>query len=1174
MWRTARTERKSERAARGCAQSRLAATCGAGVVGLLMLATVSSLCGQTGSPAPATPPKIETLSESLIETRRKEAEEAGGLDDETKKRIAELYRQAADALKQSLGMQAQAKQFQADADNVRDRAGEIRKQIEDLKSRPPEPPPDASSLVHLEQELAKRDRRLADLKAEQTKLEAEPAQRANRRKEIRSRLQTAQQRTDEVKRQLALPPPEGEPPLLSQAKRTELLARRMLLTEDTPALNAELALYDAEEAADLVRLQRDLKAQEVNLAASEFQLVDSLVAKQREEAARAAVEQAQEEAINAQPLLKSYAQRNQFLASETQRLAGLIVATDAERKEATDVLDSLERQIEQTKQKVANVGLTDSIGSMLRKQRATLPNARKHRTHLRDRQPTIDDAHFALFEFDDERSRLANTEPIVAEILDAAFPPGHISGESDAEQRAKLVDAAALVLDRQREYLDQLIRSYNAYFDSLVELSSTEQRIINLTQDYTRYIDERVLWIRSSKPLQESVRLDESDLWLVNPTQWMTVVNKLTNDLLRRPLLYVAFAALLVTLLRCGHGFRREITEIGQQVRRGSFVKFSPTLRAALLTVLVAVPWPGLAAFLGWRLSPVVNGDEFARAVGFGLLVVAANFLPLELLRQLCRSGGLAEAHFEWPTNSVAVMRKYLQTFMVLRLPLEFVATTLQASDTIHGRDFVERILFIGKALITAWLIYRVLHPRTGVFAEYLASQRDGWLDRLKHIWHTLAVLAPLTLGTLVFVGYYYTSQQLTWRLYVTVWLLVLLFVLRAMLFRLVLVLRRKLAMQQQKERRDAQEAAEKEERGPQAIAPVEESIADLRAQTAQTRRLVSTVLIGVAVVGVWWTWVDVLPALSLLERWPLWETSSTVTERFESPDEAMPQFRQRVIVDKVTIADLAFGLLLATVTMVCARNLPGLLEIALLQRLPLDNSIRYAITSLCSYAIVFLGLVFGCNTLGLRWQQIQWLATALTFGLAFGLQEMFANFVAGIIILFERPIRVGDVVTVDDITGVVSRVRIRATTITNWDRKEFVVPNKEFITGRLLNWTLSDTVNRVVINVGVAYGSDTELARRLMEQVAREHPLILKEPPCVATFEGFGDNSLSLCLRAYLPSLDSRLETTHELHTAIYRAFRDAGIEMAFPQRDLHIRSLPPELISALADPTKANAA
>ena len=114
--------------------------------------------------------------------------------------------------------------------------------------------------------------------------------------------------------------------------------------------------------------------------------------------------------------------------------------------------------------------------------------------------------------------------------------------------------------------------------------------------------------------------------------------------------------------------------------------------------------------------------------------------------------------------------------------------------------------------------------------------------------------------------------------------------------------------------------------------------------------------------------------------------------------------------------------------------------------------------------------------------------------------KKCFANFVAGLIILLERPIRVGDIVTVDDVTGVVSRIRIRATSITNWDRKEYVVPNKEFITGRLLNWTLSDKVNRIIVEVGLAYGSDTERARELMLQVANDHPVCAEgNPPQIA---------------------------------------------------------------------------
>ena len=139
------------------------------------------------------------------------------------------------------------------------------------------------------------------------------------------------------------------------------------------------------------------------------------------------------------------------------------------------------------------------------------------------------------------------------------------------------------------------------------------------------------------------------------------------------------------------------------------------------------------------------------------------------------------------------------------------------------------------------------------------------------------------------------------------------------------------------------------------------------------------------------------------------------------------------------------------------------------------------------------------------------------------------------------------------------TRIQIRATTITDWDRKEFVVPNKDFITGRLLNWTLSNQTNRIVVNVGVAYGSDVELALTLLKQAAVAEPHVLADPEPFATFEQFGDSTLNLVLRCYLPSLDVRVRTISSLHQNIDRLFREAGLEIAFPQCDIHIRSAPP---------------
>ena len=155
---------------------------------------------------------------------------------------------------------------------------------------------------------------------------------------------------------------------------------------------------------------------------------------------------------------------------------------------------------------------------------------------------------------------------------------------------------------------------------------------------------------------------------------------------------------------------------------------------------------------------------------------------------------------------------------------------------------------------------------------------------------------------------------------------------------------------------------------------------------------------------------------------------------------------------------------------------------------------------------------------------------------------------------MFERPVRLGDVVTIDDVTGNVTRIQIRATTVTDWENKEYIVPNKELVTGRLLNWTLTDKTSRILIEVGVAYGTDTKRARELLVERAYAHPLILNEPPPLATFEKFGDSALLLVLRCYLPNLDKRLTTASELYELIDQAFAEAEIEIAFPQLDVNL--------------------
>jgi len=207
-------------------------------------------------------------------------------------------------------------------------------------------------------------------------------------------------------------------------------------------------------------------------------------------------------------------------------------------------------------------------------------------------------------------------------------------------------------------------------------------------------------------------------------------------------------------------------------------------------------------------------------------------------------------------------------------------------------------------------------------------------------------------------------------------------------------------------------------------------------------------------------------------------------------------------------------------------------------------------------YTIIIVGIVFACGLIGITWGKVQWIAAAVTLGIGFGLQEIFANFVAGLIILFERPIRIGDMVTVGGVNGRVHRIQMRATTILQFNNRELIVPNKEFITTQLVNWTLTTTVMRTEIFVGIAYGSDTEKATKLLQECASKNPRVLREPLYNVIFSSFGASSLDFELRVYVDTVDNLIPVQSELHYAVDKAFREAGIEIAFPQQDIHIRS------------------
>lgn len=227
-----------------------------------------------------------------------------------------------------------------------------------------------------------------------------------------------------------------------------------------------------------------------------------------------------------------------------------------------------------------------------------------------------------------------------------------------------------------------------------------------------------------------------------------------------------------------------------------------------------------------------------------------------------------------------------------------------------------------------------------------------------------------------------------------------------------------------------------------------------------------------------------------------------------------------------------------------------------ILQRTSIDSGIQFTMLRISHYLVMIIGTIVAFQFVGINLTGLAVIFGLLSVGIGFGLQNITSNFVAGLILLFERPIKIGDRVTVGDTEGDVVAINMRATTIRSLTNISIIVPNSEFVSSQVINWSHGDTRIRLDLDVGVSYGSDVDLVFKALHEVADEHPRVLKEPAADVLLDGFGDSSWNMRLRVWLANPKKHYVVRSELNQAIVRRFRDYGIEIPFPQRDLHLRS------------------
>ncbi|MGB8329029.1 MAG: mechanosensitive ion channel domain-containing protein, partial [Polyangiales bacterium] len=949
-------------------------------LGLWLVVTMAatSASAQGASPlAPETEPAATETSAELAEIERKA--------DELRARLEEWQASSAEYLR--AGEEAQARVRVIDQDL---------QQLQQLKSISID---EDSSLTDLDARLLEAERDLTAARQEVAELDAESELRADRRKKLPELMSIAKQRLSELEE--SPPPASADPALANALTELEALKRKVQLAE-IQAYQYELGSYDAR--GTLLAKRRD----RATLRITYYQSLSVKLREAKQHLERREVERENEatrrllEELTALPdgfkkTLQSLYERNEALASLWTSEGGLhdqIEDVSEKLSRADEKVAEIEAELSRLAARVEAVGLADSVGVLLRRHRAEAPDIGMYQRFIRMRQEQIGDVQLQQIKLREQRQALADIDALVEQALASIQEP------IPREQRDALERLLRQLFETQRKYMDALIEDYETYFQKLVDFDARQQELVDRTKDLLDFIDERILWIPSGRAVQAELLSDGRDAigWLFGPQYWMQLARALGEAAMRQwPVnLFVLFLAIL--FIPFARRVRPRIRSLGDEAASADCARFGPTGEALGLSLLLAIWLPTLVAYVGWRLSVAPVATQFVRSVAYALVMTSGFWGTLRISRQLVRPGGIAEAHCAWPGQAANSLWRNLRWLTIVAVPAVLVISVFEMRGEDLWRESVGRFAFLISML--AVTVFNFIALRSGGSLAQISkgmSQRHLWVWRAVQI---SALAVPLALGAAALWGYYWTALQVAIRLHFNVLIVFLLVIVIQLVARWSLITQRRAALEE-----------EPLEERPKRAAP-----------TMEVSRLMMGTGLLLAVLGSFAIWADLLPATKILERVELWTATQTVTVSEVDPS-GVEQLSTESRLVAVTLADLFRALLIGLLTLACIRALPGLLEVTLFRRLGPGE--RYAYSTILKYAVVVGGLALAFDAIGVSWSSIQWLVAAVGLGLGFGLQEIFANFVSGLIILFERPIRVGDTVTVGGVSGTVTKIQI-----------------------------------------------------------------------------------------------------------------------------------------------------
>ncbi len=1039
----------------------------------------------------------------------------------------EVLQSALNALEERKSSLERARQYQDVIDNFPKLFQSLRAQLNNLSEEPRQVPTGLTADA-LNQEILQVSSQLLESSRQ-------AQQEQDRAREIADSLNQLPQQQTDARRQLN----EVERRIGTQTGNNALAqAQNLALQAESARLKAlvdelDLAQLSANNRQELSRARSELAQKQSEQLDAYLQALRNLQNSQRQREAEKALESTEllaENSENLPPDITAQFKVNRELSQALNQQAQRMDLVASQQRQATNQTLQVRQALNTLREQSQWLGSSNLLGEALRAQVARLPE--------RPRPQQLDTEMAQLrvqrLRFED----LLSKQPQLRQIRQA-------DGEPLTSEQNKILQAQ---LRTQNELLNSLLRGGDTLMLELTKLKVANGQLEDALKEINEATHRYLFWTSDVSPIGFSWPLEiVQDLRRLISLDTISELGKASAMMLTsKETLLPLFAALLLVgfSISSRRHFTRFLERSSARVGKVTQDHFWLTLRTVFWSILVASPLPVLWMTLGYGLQ---SAWPFPLAVAIGDGVTAT--VPLLWVVMICatfaRPNGLFIAHFGWPRSRVAKAMRYYLMSIGLIVPL---IMALIMFDNLNDREFSASLGRLCFLLICGALAVVTLSLKHAGIPLYLDKEGNGdnMVNRL--LWNLMlgaplvAMLAARRLPRHR-PGAACASGNLGRHLVPAAGGLSHHPPLDA-----DPAPPAGLRPGPPSSRGNSRSARRGEDEpvhvsSPEGSVETEVSEVDLDAISTQSLRLVRSLLMLIALLSVIVLWSEIHSAFGFLENISLWDVTSTV-QGVES-------------LEPITLGAVLIAILVLIITTQLVRNLPALLELAILQHLDLTPGTGYAITTITKYLLMLVGGLVGFSMIGIEWSKLQWLVAALGVGLGFGLQEIFANFISGLIILFEKPIRIGDTVTIRDLTGSVTRINTRATTISDWDRKEIIVPNKAFITEQFINWSLSDSVTRVVLTVPAPVDADTEEVTKILIAAAHRCSLVIDTPAPEAFLVDLQQGIQIFELRIFAAEMGHRMPLRHEMHQLILAGFREHGIDMPFPPFQMRLESI-----------------